>query len=416
MSYANSRQQSYHDLDDSTAYKHYSTIANASPGYRLKPISRTAVNIYLPQYFSPEIYHRSHLNMDMSWAPYPQDIQPDYASDAANSNYNHTDKPYPYHHFSTPAVHPATQSVHSGLSTSEHADTYHNTLAGSLDPATGVFYRTPEHPRLRTAQACEKCRTRKAKCSGEHPSCKRCLTRGLSCEYAKEGRVRGPNKSKAKFSPPAQSSSSNIPPRQSQSSPSSSGSETSRSNSSTAPPVPHRYVPPSILPPSMSSSLSPSSPRPVGPFETLKGRTSSAKSSDSVTEATHAKAVSIPYRTNAKGRPSTLELSGVSSLYSPTSAILGFSGSQADVESTLSSLTHIPLSQSYSDAGTSPSFPTSGELSERESSPRSATTSTSLSDVSSPSSATLAHSDVGEYISMPEFANERQGTPDFKDP
>ncbi|KIL65272.1 hypothetical protein M378DRAFT_10904 [Amanita muscaria Koide BX008] len=72
------------------------------------------------------------------------------------------------------------------------------TLAGSLDPSTGIFYRTPEHPRLRTAQACEKCRTRKAKCSGEHPTCKRCQTRGLICEYAKEGRVRGPNKLKSK--------------------------------------------------------------------------------------------------------------------------------------------------------------------------------------------------------------------------
>ncbi|PFH48169.1 hypothetical protein AMATHDRAFT_87287 [Amanita thiersii Skay4041] len=72
------------------------------------------------------------------------------------------------------------------------------TLAGSLDPSTGIFYRTPEHPRLRTAQACEKCRTRKAKCSGEHPTCKRCQTRGLVCEYAKEGRVRGPNKPKSK--------------------------------------------------------------------------------------------------------------------------------------------------------------------------------------------------------------------------
>ncbi|KDQ23167.1 hypothetical protein PLEOSDRAFT_1086575 [Pleurotus ostreatus PC15] len=60
------------------------------------------------------------------------------------------------------------------------------TLAGSLDPTTGIFYRTPEHPRLRTAQACEKCRTRKAKCSGEHPACQRCITRGLVCEYAKE--------------------------------------------------------------------------------------------------------------------------------------------------------------------------------------------------------------------------------------
>ncbi|KIY70882.1 hypothetical protein CYLTODRAFT_487766 [Cylindrobasidium torrendii FP15055 ss-10] len=68
--------------------------------------------------------------------------------------------------------------------------------AGSLDTPAGMLFRTPDHPRLRTAQACEKCRVRKAKCSGEHPSCKRCTTRGLVCEYAKEGRVRGPNKSK----------------------------------------------------------------------------------------------------------------------------------------------------------------------------------------------------------------------------
>ncbi|KIY53130.1 hypothetical protein FISHEDRAFT_69268 [Fistulina hepatica ATCC 64428] len=73
-------------------------------------------------------------------------------------------------------------------------------FAGSLDPSTGIFYRTPEHPRLRTAQACEKCRIRKAKCSGDHPSCKRCLTRGLTCEYAKEGRSRGAHKSKPKTS------------------------------------------------------------------------------------------------------------------------------------------------------------------------------------------------------------------------
>ncbi|KAJ7240379.1 hypothetical protein B0H12DRAFT_1326426 [Mycena haematopus] len=37
------------------------------------------------------------------------------------------------------------------------------TLAGNLDPTTGIFYRAPEHPRLRTVQACEKCRARKAK-------------------------------------------------------------------------------------------------------------------------------------------------------------------------------------------------------------------------------------------------------------
>jgi hypothetical protein len=34
---------------------------------------------------------------------------------------------------------------------------------GSLDPATGVFSQASDHPRIRTAQACEKCRARKAK-------------------------------------------------------------------------------------------------------------------------------------------------------------------------------------------------------------------------------------------------------------
>jgi hypothetical protein len=33
----------------------------------------------------------------------------------------------------------------------------------TVDPNTGLFLRTPEHPRLRTAQACQKCRLRKAK-------------------------------------------------------------------------------------------------------------------------------------------------------------------------------------------------------------------------------------------------------------
>ncbi|OSC96683.1 hypothetical protein PYCCODRAFT_1259471 [Trametes coccinea BRFM310] len=72
------------------------------------------------------------------------------------------------------------------------------TLSGSLDPATGVFQRSVEHPRLRTAQACEKCRIRKAKCSGDHPACQRCISRGLQCEYAPERKMRGPNKNKRK--------------------------------------------------------------------------------------------------------------------------------------------------------------------------------------------------------------------------
>ncbi|KAH6918460.1 hypothetical protein BKA70DRAFT_1554526 [Coprinopsis sp. MPI-PUGE-AT-0042] len=38
--------------------------------------------------------------------------------------------------------------------------------------------------RPRTAQACDKCRERKTKCSGDHPACARCLTRGLICTYS----------------------------------------------------------------------------------------------------------------------------------------------------------------------------------------------------------------------------------------
>ena len=41
-------------------------------------------------------------------------------------------------------------------------------------------------------------------CSGEHPSCKRCQNRGLVCEYAKEGRVRGPNRPRNKAATPAE--------------------------------------------------------------------------------------------------------------------------------------------------------------------------------------------------------------------
>lgn len=36
-------------------------------------------------------------------------------------------------------------------------------MSGSLDPTTGIYQMAPEHPRVRTAQACEKCRGRKAK-------------------------------------------------------------------------------------------------------------------------------------------------------------------------------------------------------------------------------------------------------------
>lgn len=52
--------------------------------------------------------------------------------------------------------------------------------AGSLDPATGVFSRAADHPRIRTAQACEKCRARKAKV-------RRPLSHRHHCELSDKG-------------------------------------------------------------------------------------------------------------------------------------------------------------------------------------------------------------------------------------
>ncbi|PCH32981.1 hypothetical protein WOLCODRAFT_159751 [Wolfiporia cocos MD-104 SS10] len=156
-------------------------------------------------------------------------------------------------------------------------------VAGSLDPITGVFQRATDHPRLRTAQACEKCRIRKAKvcltvfrpdrplmcpdlqCSGEHPSCQRCRSRGLLCEYAPERRMRGPNKSKRK-------SVSGAAPRRRSSTPQSKdgGSPAPRRlsvisiSSTSSAPEPEHHLP--AAPPALSS---PATPAPVAPPRTI---------------------------------------------------------------------------------------------------------------------------------------------------
>ncbi|EIN07105.1 hypothetical protein PUNSTDRAFT_144661 [Punctularia strigosozonata HHB-11173 SS5] len=49
-------------------------------------------------------------------------------------------------------------------------------------------------PRRRTRIACETCRTRKAKCSGDEPTCERCTQRGLTCVYVRERKPRGPGR------------------------------------------------------------------------------------------------------------------------------------------------------------------------------------------------------------------------------
>ncbi|KIK64071.1 hypothetical protein GYMLUDRAFT_83444 [Collybiopsis luxurians FD-317 M1] len=432
MSYTNSHQYTHDDLNE-IPYKQY-PLSDPSPRIstethfiyndQLSPTryehsyeSQSYSHPYFPpshpdQLYPSEVQYHSHHNMDLHWPPYSQNRRLGFASNAANSNYHHGPSSLPSPQFTSTSMQPAqppSQSFHSN--TPGHVDAYHNsqrTLAGSLDPATGVFYRTPEHPRLRTAQACEKCRTRKAKCSGEHPSCKRCLTRGLICEYAKEGRVRGPNKPKSKASPTNTSESSSLPARQSQSSPPAPAKQTPGPTTS----LPRRYVSPSILPPSMSSSLSsPSSPRVGIPFDSFNPPISSTSTSDRTAGAHRISPDSVSYGLNQseKPRPPNLELSGVSNLYRPNSRTPEFLGSQVSMESALAPYSHIPHSQSYSDTSASSSI-------DHGSSPTSATTSTSFSDISSPPaemSALVVQSDVagGEFL-HPESSNEHQRSPD----
>ncbi|KAJ7264987.1 hypothetical protein B0H12DRAFT_217393 [Mycena haematopus] len=71
-------------------------------------------------------------------------------------------------------------------------------LSGSQTSAsnTDLDVLGPPHTRQRTTLACDKCRDRKIKCSGDHPICKRCTARGLICHYSERERVRGPTKAR----------------------------------------------------------------------------------------------------------------------------------------------------------------------------------------------------------------------------
>ncbi|PIL29993.1 transcription factor [Ganoderma sinense ZZ0214-1] len=93
------------------------------------------------------------------------------------------------------------QNAANMASSAQPSGAVQSSWTGSIDLATGVFQRSVEHPRLRTAQACEKCRIRKAKCTGDNP-CRRCMEKGLKCEYAPERKMRGPNKNKRKATLP----------------------------------------------------------------------------------------------------------------------------------------------------------------------------------------------------------------------
>ncbi|KAI8971324.1 hypothetical protein BD414DRAFT_449065 [Trametes punicea] len=68
---------------------------------------------------------------------------------------------------------------------------YYHYSRGTLPGPDGacIFLRSPTPLKnKRTQTACNKCRQRKAKCSGDRPACTRCLARGYICEYVEEER------------------------------------------------------------------------------------------------------------------------------------------------------------------------------------------------------------------------------------
>ena len=79
---------------------------------------------------------------------------------------HNTDIPHHTHniHQSFPASPFTTQFPPASLPYHMDGISSHLNAAGSVDPNTGmIFYPSTEGPRLRTAQACQKCRIRKAK-------------------------------------------------------------------------------------------------------------------------------------------------------------------------------------------------------------------------------------------------------------
>lgn len=55
-------------------------------------------------------------------------------------------------------------------------------------------------PKLRAGRACTACHAHKIKCSGDSPECKRCKTRGITCDYKPRRKPRAQNSSHGRIS------------------------------------------------------------------------------------------------------------------------------------------------------------------------------------------------------------------------
>lgn len=104
-------------------------------------------------------------------------------------NHNHNHNRMPSGNSSQGYGHP-----HQGLNEHEHEHEREDVDEhGNPAPGGANARLQDDKQRKRIMQACEACRVRKAKCNGLQP-CGRCSTRKLTCSYAHERKMRGPNK------------------------------------------------------------------------------------------------------------------------------------------------------------------------------------------------------------------------------
>jgi len=142
-------------------------FTRAGPSIQNRSLEPHILSPHHSVYHSPSPFtnHATQQHTPQSWPPYDHSIPQSYPQSYSYAPYP-SPSPFPAPRLSPPPIHHTPIHFKSGQNnspTSSQNQIQRLTLAGSLDPSTGIFYRTPEHPRLRTAQACEKCRTRKAK-------------------------------------------------------------------------------------------------------------------------------------------------------------------------------------------------------------------------------------------------------------
>ncbi|KAI0738177.1 hypothetical protein C8Q80DRAFT_262382 [Daedaleopsis nitida] len=181
-----SRPYSQEPFDAARSHSHYSYAPLSTVG------SRGPQDAYLPPYSFPHGIHASECEADhlADFLPPPPPVVlpgPPHR-DLAAFNPNHTFAVLQNLQSVIDSTHTTRTQYAQAQSEAEGA------LTGALDPRTGDFQPTVHHQRQRTQHACEPCRERKVKCSGDLP-CQYCSKMGKECLYG-ERKMRGPNKRK----------------------------------------------------------------------------------------------------------------------------------------------------------------------------------------------------------------------------